>query len=164
MLADIPQGRDLMDHPVHANLTNNAVASLEAPVTEFCFFMFPKDASEEDKSALEDAFLHLPNLALSRGGATAYAIGKSEPKRMSHTGLLNDHTCLSGWTLEGWKQEQASDREAISLQFLVGWPSMEDHKRLQDSGEFEEAVRNIKGIALPPLLRSNVFHVKLQSI
>jgi hypothetical protein len=62
----------------HTNFTSDANVARQAPVTAFKSFMLPEDATREQKSALEDAFLKLAQFNMSQTTCIGYACGWSE--------------------------------------------------------------------------------------
>lgn len=68
----------LVNHTAHTNFTSDANVPRQAPVTAFKSFMLPEDASQEQKAALENAFLKLAQFNMAQTACIGYACGWSE--------------------------------------------------------------------------------------
>ena len=138
---DLDRGAPALTHANHASHPPNGPR--EAPVTEFACFALPASASNEQKSALEDAVLNLATTCSRVGSCTSFA---------------------TGWVVEDLDHDNGTDGKAIGFSALFGWPSKEDHMKLRESPEFLEAVGPVRGMALPPTAGykgTTMFHAKL---
>jgi hypothetical protein len=120
--------------------------------------MISKDSTDEQKSALEAAFLEVTKICTTKGTATDYGIGELATL-YQNIHLANDG---AGWVLEDMPHDSATGGIATNLQCLIGWPSKEDHETIKADAEFLEKVKPIRGIALPPKPGKSMFHVKFQ--
>ena len=62
----------------HTMFTSDAIQARKAPITAFKSFMLPEDATELQKSTLEDAYLKLAHFATSNASSPGHACGWSE--------------------------------------------------------------------------------------
>jgi len=131
-------------HLFHVNYASHPPnGPREAPVTEFACFALPAGASNEQKSALEDAVLNLAVTVSRTSTMTSFA---------------------TGWVLEDLDHEKGTDGKAIGFSALLGWPSQEDHNKARERPEFLEAAGPVRGMALPPTpgyTGIGFFHAKL---
>ena len=121
--------------------------------------MISKDSTDEQKSALEAAFLDVTKMCTTKGTATDYGIGELAILYYQNIHLVNDD---AGWVVEDMPHDSATGGVAANLQCLIGWPSKEDHETLKADPEFLEKVKPIRGMALPPKPGKSMFHVKFQ--
>jgi len=138
---DLDRGAPALRHANYASHPPNGPR--EAPVTEFACFALPTSASNEQKSALEDAVLNLATTCSRVGSCISFA---------------------TGWVVEDLDHDEGTNEKAIGFSALFGWPSKEDHMKLRESPEFLEAVGPIRGMALPPTAGykgTAMFHAKL---
>jgi len=131
-------------HLVHANYASHPPnGPRDAPCTEFACFAMPTSASNEQKSAMEDAVLNLG------------------------VAVMKNSTCDSmatGWIIEDLDHEKGSDGKAIGLSALLGWPSKEEHMKARENPEFLTAAGPVRGMALPPTpgyTGTTVYHAKM---
>lgn len=117
-------------HLFHVNYASHPPnGPREAPVTEFACFALPAGASNEQKSALEDAVLNLAVIVSRTSAMSSFA---------------------AGWVLEDLDHEQGTDGKAIGFSVLLGWPSKEEHIKASEHPEFREALGPVLGMILPP--------------
>lgn len=62
----------------HTNFTSDAVAARTTPITAVKSFKLPDGATDDQKSALEDAFLDLARYCITETACTSYACGWGE--------------------------------------------------------------------------------------
>lgn len=133
---------DLSSKPflVHTNFASHPPdGPRSAPVTEFAWFTIPQESTTEQKSGLEDGTLKVANLCTSNT-AKSFA---------------------SGWVVEEIPHEKASNGKAIAFNLLVGWDSKDDHMALRENEDFLAVAGPIRGMTLPPLHGSLMYHAKL---
>ena len=117
-------------HLTHANYASHPPnGPRDAPYTEFACFGIPASASNEQKSAVEDAVLNLASRVMKTSTCHAFA---------------------TGWIIEDLDHEEGSDGKALGFSALLGWPSEEDQMKARENQEFLEAARTVHGMALPP--------------
>ena len=124
---DLDRGAPYLTHANYASHRPNGPR--DAPVTEFACFALPTSASDEQKSALEDAVLNVATTVCRTGACTSFA---------------------TGWIVEELDHEKGTDGKAIGFSALLGWPSKEDHMKSRETQDFLEAAGAVRGIALPP--------------
>ena len=138
---DLDRGAPALTHTNYASHPPNGPR--EAPVTEFACFALPPPASNEQKSAFEDAVLNLATTVVRMGTCISFA---------------------TGWVLEELDHEKGTDGKAIGFSALLGWHSKEDHLKSTKTSEFLEAASPVRGMALPPTTGykgTSVYHAKL---
>lgn len=138
---DLDRGAPHLTHTNYASHPPNGPR--DAPTTEFACFALPASASNEQKSALEDAALNLATTVRRTGSCTSFA---------------------TGWVVEDLDHEKGTEGKALGFSVLIGWPSKEEHMKSRESPEFLEAVGPIRGMVLPPTpgyKGTMVYHAKL---
>jgi hypothetical protein len=134
-------------HLTHANYASHPPnGPRDAPVTEFACFALPASASNEQKSALEDAVLNLATTVCRTGSCTSFA---------------------TGWIVEDLDHDKGTDGKATGFSALLGWPSKEEHIKSRETAEFLEAAGPVRGMALPPTSGykgTTVYHAKLAKV
>ncbi|KAK5052483.1 hypothetical protein LTR84_002347 [Exophiala bonariae] len=123
----------------HTNFTSDANVARQAPVTAFKSFMLPEDATEEQRSALEDAFLKLAQFNMTQTTCIGYACG---------------------WTLETLPHDEAPSGKACVFNAIIGWPSRKDFQELRTIPGFKEALQPVLGSSLK-LRGQDMFHINL---
>ena len=131
-------------HLIHANYASHPPNEpRDAPTTEFATFATSADASNEQKSAIEDAVMGLVKVVLDDGSSSAVSCG---------------------WIVEDLEHEKGSNGKATGLSGLIGWPSKEAHMEVRQGKKFLEAAGPLRGMVLPPTPGYNgtsVYHAKL---
>ena len=138
---DLDRGAPALSHVNYASHPPDGPRN--APVTEFACFTLPASASNEQKSAMEDAILNLATTVTRTGSCDSFA---------------------TGWVIEELDHEKGTDGKAIGFSALLGWPSKEEHMKSRETPEFLEAAGPVRGMALPPTTGykgTTVYHVKL---
>jgi len=124
---DLDRGAPALTHANYASHPPDGPRN--APVTEFACFALPASASNEQKSALEDAVLNAATTLTGLGSCTSFA---------------------TGWIIEELDNEKGTDGKAIVLSALLGWRSREAHMETAKSQEFLDVIGPIRGMVLPP--------------
>ncbi|KIW24455.1 uncharacterized protein PV07_10167 [Cladophialophora immunda] len=128
----------------HVNFTSDAASACQSSVTAVKSFRLPEDASEKQKSALEDSFLSLVKVYTTETPCSGYACG---------------------WVLETLPDDNAPGDEALTFTGIFGWPAKEGPESSRDnSGDpaLVAAVEQILRLALPQK-KGDAFDVSLRS-
>ncbi|OAL36896.1 hypothetical protein AYO20_03952 [Fonsecaea nubica] len=127
----------------HVNFTSDASNVYQASVTAVESFRVPEDASQEQKSALEDSFVHLAKFYTTKTACSGYA---------------------SGWVVETLPDDNAPGAKVLSFTGIFGWPVNEEVKSVRSNpGDpaVVDAMDPITGVALPRK-KGDAFHVSLR--
>jgi hypothetical protein len=90
--------REVTEWSVHAHFTPDAISARQAAITSLHSFKLPATASEQQKSALEDSFLHLAKFCATQTSCTGYACGWGEYYEDLGYWKVTDKTTSSGTT------------------------------------------------------------------
>ena len=131
-------------HLIHANYASHPPNEpRNAPTTEFATFVASADATNEQKSAIEDALMRLVKVVLDDGSSSAASCG---------------------WIVEDLEHEKGSNGKASGLSALIGWPTKEAHMEARQGKKFLEVAGPLRAMVLPPTpgyKGTTVYHAKM---
>ena len=115
------------------------------------------NATNEEKSSLEDKALPLAKYCRENAKCLSYAIGWGECRP------IVSKFVLMKIALEELDNPNAPDGKTALMQALLGWPSVDDHMAVRDDPKFGELVGPLRSSVVPPVAGSGMFHVKLRA-
>lgn len=145
---------------VYSNLTSYDPDPFRAPVTELVFLNMRSDLSEGEKNAVEDTALKVLKVCKEDGPAQSTVIGSGQCRCEHHfRGDANRDAVV-----ERMPNSKDPSGEAIALNLVLGWQSVEQHMAVAKTERFQEVRKGLVERCIPAEHVRYLSHVAFQTL